>query len=72
MWLLDCCCVLLSLILCSYTKIVLYLQVLKLLDDMGLSQHKECFSSERVDGELFAECDDEILKNDLKVPYNIV
>ena len=40
-------------------------QVLLLLDAMGLSQYKEHFKNEKVNGEILSECDDGMLSNDL-------
>ena len=42
-------------------------QVLKALDDVGLSQYKEVFASEAVDGEMFQMLDDDILSTELGV-----
>lgn len=42
-------------------------QIISLLDSMGLSQHQESFQAERVSGEIMLECDDTILKEELKI-----
>ena len=41
--------------------------MLDLLDALNLSQYKEAFKSEKIDGGLFLELDREILYNDLGV-----
>lgn len=46
---------------------ILYLQVLTLLDLMGLKVYQENFSSEQVSGEILSECDEEVLKVDLGI-----
>ncbi len=45
------------------------LQVLKLLELMGLKAYKEAFMAERVNGEVLLECDEDVLLNELKVVY---
>lgn len=45
----------------------LFLQVLNLLEMMGLSQHQNSFTTERVNGEILLECDDTVLQHELKV-----
>lgn len=42
-------------------------QVLTLLDYMNLKQYKDSFSTEVVDGAIFAQLDDTILEHDLGV-----
>lgn len=44
-----------------------YLQVLNLLDAMGMKQYTEAFKSEDINGKMLLACDDEVLTNDLKV-----
>ena len=46
-------------------------QVLGMLDAIGLPQYKEAFSREAIDGELFAVLDDETLANELGVASRI-
>lgn len=46
---------------------VLHVQVLSLLEQMGLKKLQENFMSERVTGEILLECDDEVLYQELKV-----
>ena len=41
--------------------------MLDLLDALNLSQYKEMFKSEAIDGSLFLELDKEILHDDLRV-----
>ena len=43
------------------------IQVLTLLEVMNLGQYKDKFKIEQVDGEILAECDESILKDDLLV-----
>ena len=43
----------------------------KLLDAMELSQYKDTFVKEQVNGEILLECDDQILEEDLKVPSRL-
>lgn len=45
------------------------MQVLALLEQMGLKKLQENFMAERVTGEILLECDDEVLYQELKV-YN--
>ena len=42
-------------------------QVLQLLDCMGLAAYKGKFSEEQVSGEILAECDEQVLQNDLGI-----
>lgn len=42
-------------------------QVLNLLEMMGLSQHQNSFTTERVNGEILLECDDTVLQHELKM-----
>lgn len=42
-------------------------QVISLLESMNLGRYKEQFIKEQVDGEILSECDEVMLKNDLKV-----
>lgn len=44
-----------------------HVQVLGLLDCMGLRMYQEKFVSEQVNGEILSECDEEVLQNDLGV-----
>ncbi|XP_064390464.1 uncharacterized protein LOC135338305 [Halichondria panicea] len=44
-----------------------YMQVLKLLELMGLKAYQEAFMAERVNGEVLLECDEDVLLNELKV-----
>ena len=43
------------------------MQVLELLDVMGLKQYQEKFRTEQVTGEILAECDEQVLTDDLGV-----
>ena len=43
------------------------LQVLPILDALGLQEHKQTFKRERITGELLAECDTEILTSELQI-----
>ena len=43
------------------------LQVLLILDAIGLQEHKQTFKREKITGELLAECDEEILTSELHV-----
>ena len=47
--------------------IIIYFQILALLDAMKLSQYKAIFVEECIDGEVFAECDENILEKELGV-----
>jgi len=42
-------------------------QVIHLLDAMGLKQHHNFFMQERINGEILLECDDKILERELKI-----
>lgn len=42
-------------------------QVLQLLDCMGLAVYRDKFSQEQVSGEILAECDEQVLQNDLGI-----
>jgi len=42
-------------------------QILSLLDAMKLSMYKDTFSEEPIDGEVLAECDEDILEAELGV-----
>lgn len=48
----------------------LHVQVLSLLEQMGLKKLQENFMTERVTGEILLECDDEVLYQELKVTNN--
>ena len=43
------------------------MQVLTLLDLMGLRTYQDKFVQEQVNGEILADCDEEVLKTDLGV-----
>lgn len=43
------------------------LQVLCLLDTMKLSQYRELFLEESIDGEILAECDESLLEQELHI-----
>lgn len=47
------------------------LQVLSILDALGLQEHKQMFKREKITGELLAECDDEILTSELKISLKL-
>ena len=47
------------------------LQVLGLLDAIGLPQYKEAFTREAIDGELFSSLDNEMLAKELDVSSKI-
>ena len=38
-----------------------------MLELMGLKAYQEAFMTERINGEMLLECDDEVLQNELKV-----
>ena len=44
-----------------------FLQVLNLLDAMGMKQYTEAFKNEDINGKVLLECDDSVLANDLRV-----
>ncbi len=44
-----------------------FLQVLRLLELMGLKSYQDGFIAERVNGEVLLECDEDVLLNELKV-----
>ena len=44
-----------------------HIQILNLLDRMGLKKHQQNFMAEGIDGETLLECDDEVLLHELKV-----
>lgn len=46
---------------------VIFIQVLQLLDSLGLGQYKDGFSREQIDGALMVDLDDEILEYELMV-----
>ena len=48
-----------------------YIQVLTLLEQMGLKKLQENFIAERVTGEILVDCDDEVLHQELKVKYKV-
>lgn len=43
------------------------LQVLKLLEAMDLQQYIETFRQQHINGDILMDCDEDILKNELKV-----
>ena len=45
----------------------LLIQVQRLLEVMGLEEHQEAFRRQQLNGDLFSECDEDILVNELKV-----
>ena len=47
------------------------MQVLNLLEAMGMEKYKDVFTKECVNGELLLECDDEILEQDLGIPLRL-
>ena len=47
------------------------MQIQNLLDAMDMTQYKDAFSREWVDGEVFKELDEESLKNDLGVTSRV-
>ena len=47
------------------------LQILQVLDSMGLSQYKEIFSQERIDGAVLLELDAEVLRCELGIKSKI-
>lgn len=51
----------------SHFDILLPHQIQDLLVEMELSQYKECFMEESIDGEILAECDELILEEELHV-----
>lgn len=42
-------------------------QVLKLLDVLGLGEYRQTFQEERMSGDILAECDEEVLSQDLGI-----
>ena len=44
-----------------------HVQVLDLLDAMGMKQYQDKFKQEQVNGEILSECDEELLSSDLGV-----
>ena len=42
-------------------------QVLKLLDSIGMKQYSEVFQEERINGEVLADMDDEMMQSDLGI-----
>jgi len=48
---------------------VYILQILTLLECMGLKKHQEAFMEERVNGEILMECDETVLQEELKVIF---
>ncbi len=51
----------------SYTFVSLVLQVIQLLESMGLKQYEGMFSREKITGEILGECDDNVLAQELKI-----
>ena len=48
-----------------------HLQIQQMLDALQLSQYKEAFEREQVDGEVLLELDDEMLQHELGVNFKI-
>ena len=42
-------------------------QILQLLDNLNLSQHKEIFQHEQIDGDMLADCDDMLLLHEMRM-----
>lgn len=51
----------------SHDPLFVLIQVLHLLEVMKLTQYKEQFFEESIDGEILAECDDSLLENELHI-----
>ena len=51
----------------DYTVACIFIQVLQMLDKMNLSQYKEVFQYEQIDGDTLADCDEAVLLDDLRV-----
>lgn len=51
--------------------IIVLLQILKVLDAIGLPQYKDAFAREAIDGELFTCLDDETLAEELEISSKI-
>ena len=43
------------------------LQVLRLLEIMGLEQYYNTFQVQQINGDILSECDEDILKNELQI-----
>ena len=48
-----------------------HIQILQLLDAMNMTRYKTVFEEEGVDGEILAECDEEVLQAELQVTSKI-
>ena len=48
-----------------------FLQILDILDAMELSQYKEAFAQENINGEIFSLIDDDILSTELGVASKV-
>ena len=46
---------------------IFYLQVIQLLEAMGLKHHQETFLNEHISGEILLECDEHVLEKELKI-----
>lgn len=51
--------------------IILYFQILSVLDAMGLHQYKESFIRESIDGAILLELDEEVLGSELGIKSKI-
>ena len=51
----------------QYCLQLLSFQMVTLLENMNLSQYTQCFHREGIDGEIFAECDENVLLYELNV-----
>jgi hypothetical protein len=51
----------------TYLRSLDNLQILTMLETMGLGQYQEVFGTQQINGDLLLECDDKMLQNDLQV-----
>ncbi|KAL5506497.1 hypothetical protein EMCRGX_G008152 [Ephydatia muelleri] len=51
----------------NYLRTLSLSQVLSLLSSMEMDQYRETFAAERVDGKIFAELDETVMEQDLKI-----
>ena len=50
-----------------YIHIIHTLQLIRLLEAMGLEKYSETFRQQQINGDLLSDCDDELLKNELTI-----
>ena len=51
----------------THTHTHTHTQVLRLLDAMGLEQYSPTFQQQQINGDILADCDDEILRTELQI-----